>query len=386
MYSFDNPESSTGIYISLSSFLCFGEEFVDLYSKASGTHIFLHLHRTKKLVNKTELSTIDCQPEPKITKLAIGIEGGFQPNSNKFEYQDNYNIVVFPGKVIVPYPNEDLPLKVQHSINGIIKIESARDKSEKDKLTGTWDGEIRKKSKYALELKQLENGKLIPPTGWKCENCDLTENLWLNLTDGSIMCGRRNFDGSGGNNHAVEHFKMTGYPLAVKLGTISSDNKADVFSYLEDEMVLDPKLSEHLNHFGINIHLMEKSEKSMIELELDINKRIGEWSTLTESESKLTPISGPGFTGMMNMGNYCYMNSVMQVLFIIPDFINNYVTNSMNFFKDFPIDPANNFNIQMAKLGTGLWNGKYSSECENSGINPQMFKHMIGMYFLNLIS
>ena len=31
--------------------------------------------------------------------------------------------------------------------------------------------------------------------GWKCSKCDLTENLWLNLTDGSILCGRKYFDG-----------------------------------------------------------------------------------------------------------------------------------------------------------------------------------------------
>nr|DAD46854.1 TPA_asm: hypothetical protein HUJ06_016791 [Nelumbo nucifera] len=38
-----------------------------------------------------------------------------------------------------------------------------------------------------------------------------------------ILCGRRNWDGSGGNNHAIEHYKETNYPLAVKLGTITAD-------------------------------------------------------------------------------------------------------------------------------------------------------------------
>jgi len=64
--------------------------------------------------------------------------------------------------------------------------------------------------RHALNLKQLDNGKKIPPSGWKCEQCDLTQNLWLNLTDGSILCGRKFFDGSGGNNHAVEHYKTCG--------------------------------------------------------------------------------------------------------------------------------------------------------------------------------
>ena len=75
--------------------------------------------------------------------------------------------------------------------------------------------------RYAESLVQVDNGKRIPPSGWKCERCDLTTNLWLNLSDGAILCGRRFFDGSGGNNHAVEYYNETKYPLAVKLGTIT---------------------------------------------------------------------------------------------------------------------------------------------------------------------
>ena len=39
----------------------------------------------------------------------------------------------------------------------------------------------------------------------------------MNLTDGSINCGRKNFDGSGGNNHAVDHYAETKYPLVFSL-------------------------------------------------------------------------------------------------------------------------------------------------------------------------
>jgi len=38
-----------------------------------------------------------------------------------------------------------------------------------------------------------------------------------------VLCGKWFFDGSGGNGHAMEHYKETGYPLAVKLGTITPD-------------------------------------------------------------------------------------------------------------------------------------------------------------------
>lgn len=116
-------------------------------------------------------------------------------------------------------------------------MQSATKLAELEALSGTWDGEQRIISHFANDLKQLNNGKRIPPSGWQCERCDLHENLWLNLTDGSIMCGRKFHDGSGGNNHAVEHYEQTKYPLAVKLGTITKEGKADVFSYAEDDMV-----------------------------------------------------------------------------------------------------------------------------------------------------
>ena len=49
------------------------------------------------------------------------------------------------------------------------------------------------------------------------------QNLWLNLSTGHIGSGRRNWDGSGGTNGALNHFEATGskYPLVVKLGTIT---------------------------------------------------------------------------------------------------------------------------------------------------------------------
>lgn len=60
-------------------------------------------------------------------------------------------------------------------------------------------------------------------SGWKCAKCEMRENLWLNLTDGSVLCGKWFFDGSGGNGHALEHYKETKFPLAVKLDTITPD-------------------------------------------------------------------------------------------------------------------------------------------------------------------
>ena len=57
-------------------------------------------------------------------------------------------------------------------------------------------------------------------------------------------------------------------------------------------------------------------------MEIDLNQRLGEWTTLQESGTKLKPLYGRGFTGFLNLGNSCYLNSIMQVLFNIPPFVN----------------------------------------------------------------
>lgn len=381
----------------------FGKDYVEGYQQKTQNSVFLHIRRLRHEVKQEPNPD---GPEKKITRLAIGVDGGFDPEAAKpkYEYEDILNIVVLPEQVTFPFPGEALPQPIVNSVNAILAAESATKKSERENVVGTWDGEARIVSKFAENLEQLENGKKIPPSGWKCENCELTTNLWLNLTDGSILCGRKFFDGSGGNEHAVEQYRKTGYPLAVKLGTITADGNGDVYSYKEDEMVLDPHLSKHLGHFGIKVNQLEKTEKSMVELELDLNQRIGEWNLLCETGSKLEPVAGPGYTGMRNLGNSCYMNSIMQVMFTIPDFIDRYVTKADDIFSAYPADPANDFHVQMAKLGTGLCSGKYSQITENAldgGISPMMFKHMIGKghpdfsskqqqdaqeYFLHLVS
>jgi len=284
--------------------------------------------------------------------------------------------------------NSDLPMGVNLSIAGIRTAVSANKQAAIDAAQGTWDGEALVISKYAENLTQCPNPPKIPPKGWKCEFCDLTSNLWLNLTDGNIACGRKFFDGSGGNNHAVDHYKNGGGggPLAVKLGTITMDGKADVFSYEEDDMVLDPHLEKHLAHFGIKITNCEKTDKSMVEIEIDMNQRIGEWAILTESGSKLVPLSGPGKTGLHNLGNTCYMNSVLQVLNTIPEFVSCYSKPEWLDRGDLT-DPGNDMNLQLAKLCQGLNSGVYSREGEEAvlreegsqpGITPIMLRQLVG--------
>ncbi|KZC06438.1 PREDICTED: ubiquitin carboxyl-terminal hydrolase 5 [Dufourea novaeangliae] len=380
VYSFDTPDSPTGLYVNLTTFLGLGQDHLERYYQLTENPVFLHIKRRRKEIQSEHQGD---GPEKKITRLAIGKADGFTPDQQKYTYHESYEIVILPNFTTIPYPSDNLPQEVEHAIKIILEAESATKIAEIERLSEAWDGEIKAVSKHASNLKQLDNGKKVPPSGWKCEKCDLTQNLWLNLSDGSILCGRKFYDGTGGNDHAVEHYSTTGYPLAVKLGTITKEGKADVFSYDEDDMVDDPHLIQHLSHWGINITQMEKTDKSMIELELDLNQRFGEWVALQEAASKLTPLYGPGYTGLANLGNSCYLNSVMQMLFVIPDFVKRFVDGASQIFQQSYTDPANDFNVQMAKLGIGLLSGRYSMPPNNEnesrqGIPPRMFKTLVG--------
>lgn len=64
--------------------------------------------------------------------------------------------------------------------------------------------------------------------------------------------------------------------------------------------------------------LMSQTENGL--RDNDIKPRVSEWEVIQESGTKLKPMYGPGYTGLKNLGNSCYLSSVMQAIFSIPEF------------------------------------------------------------------
>lgn len=316
-----------------------------------------------------------------------GVDGGFLDKSKNFDYEYDYKIVILPDPHVIQLPCKDLPPQVQYSVDAIIAIDSASKKNAVDSFILT---EELKESKYAKELLQLNNNVKISRGNLKCEHCDLKENLWLNLTDGSVLCGREVYGGGGGNGHALAHYKKTGYPLVVKLGTITPDGNADVYSYAEDEndMVLDPYLEKHLAHFGIDMSELRKTEKSLAELDVEY-QYVFELNRIMDKNKELKPLYGPGYTGIENIGNTCYMASILQVLNSIPEFISRYYEQKNHIFESSKKDPPSDFLVQLSKISDGLMSGDYSIPIESNpdqsfipftgnGIKPNMFKAIVG--------
>ncbi|RAL39948.1 hypothetical protein DM860_008088 [Cuscuta australis] len=379
--SFDSPKTEDGLFVDLNTFLAFGKEYVGWNYEKTGNPVYLHIKQRRKPI-------AEDRPSKKPTLLAIGLEGGF--NNNESEYEESYEIVLLPDYVTLPFPSVGLPEKVESAVRAVISAESA----ERREQVAAWTADKKLTSKYAMELRQLDNSVVIPPSGWKCALCDKTENLWLNLTDGTILCGRKNWDGSGGNNHAVSHYRETGYPLAVKLGTITTDLEgADVFSYPEDDSVLDPLLAQHLAHFGIDFSSLQKTEMTTAERELDQNINF-DWNRILETGQEVEPLFGPGYTGLVNLGNSCYLSATIQVVFSTRSFCSRYFLeqNLKTAFNIAPADPTVDLNMQLTKLAYGLLSGKYSvptmmndpakmdkssSSPKQEGICPRMFKSVI---------
>ena len=139
------------------------------------------------------------------------------------------------------------------------------------------------------------------------------------MTCGHLGCGRKAWDGTGGNEHAIEHYKASGHAVVCKLGTITPRGEASIHCYQCNDEVLDKKLGEHLAKLGIDFLSQNKTEKSVTEINLEANKSFT-LSKVLEAGKVLVPVYGAGNTGMENLGNSCYMNSVVQVLFSFPEF------------------------------------------------------------------
>ncbi|CAD6892715.1 unnamed protein product [Tilletia controversa] len=348
-----------------------------LHAEKTGHALILNVKRRRKpQLERTE------EPVPK--KLAISAE----------REEDSYDFITTPRCLLCDpeHGGKELPRtdKLEEVIAGVMRALSSAQQSE----VKAWEEEITA-CEHTLCLEQQGQPKRLEASGLAhCAQCDLTSNLWLCLTCGNLGCGRAQFGGVGGNSHGLSHFEATGHAVSVKQGTITAEGTADIYCYACNDARVDPELAAHLKHFGINVMSLSKTEKSMTELQLEHNLRF-DFNMTGEDGKELEPLYGPGKTGLRNLGNSCYMASVLQTLFSFPAFQSRYLESYFTHVQQCPKAPADCLECQTAKVADGLLSGRYAvprsaSEAKATsdthdqgpafqlGIRPSMFKALIG--------
>ncbi|GBE59795.1 ubiquitin carboxyl-terminal [Babesia ovata] len=424
LYSTDTEKSPDGLYINLKTFESFGKELLRFDKNAKGA---LYLHVVRRLVPRKPGATtendsssngearnhaesgdcIDANAANSIDAEAVYVAVDSELMAFSFKQLKTCDEVVdyrvYAPCIQMSIPLEEAPDNVAAVCQAIIDHSGFNFSSDdfvwKDYVT---------ESKYAKHLIQVEAPPKINYEDLQCERCGAKTNLWLNLSDGYIGCGRKNFDtggcSDGDEGAAIQHYQATGgvFPLAVKIGTITA-NSGDVYSYAPDEdtPVIDPYLAQHLAHFGIDVKQLKETEKSTLQLEIEKNAK-HDWSEMN-SESHV--VYGPGLVGLDNLGNSCYLNSAMQMLASVPEVASYFSEHYDSIATNVPdtTKPCDDVLMQFAKTVKAMTTNRvvdqqlelirrYRTACENErvdfiepeqyknfAVRPSMLKYAIGI-------
>lgn len=363
MYSFDTPENNKlGLDVCMSCYQAFArapQKDYTLEHYLEQRHpLYVNIVKTLKPESERVKASSDNSEDEGSRSKQPKLEVPEQTEADLFDVAS----CIFVAPLNQTLPIEEAPEPARLLAELILSANSA-DKADEIKA---WENEV-----FPCEHSSNIESQATPADLTKCALCDLGENLWLCLTCGTIGCGRQQFGSDiKGNSHALGHYDETGHPVAVKLGSLSAEGEdhCDCYCYKCNDEVRVPQLGEKLLKFGIDLNSAVKTEKSLVELNIDRNMN---WQFNLDGADGglLTPVFGPGLTGLKNLGNSCYLNSTIQALFSFKNFQDYF--SGMEFDK-LVKDPATDLRSQMIKLYDGLLSGRYSRPNELKGDDYQL--------------
>ncbi|CAN3373980.1 hypothetical protein DIURU_005759 [Diutina rugosa] len=371
MFTFDTPESNAeGLDVDVITYRGYARtsqnNFTgDNYAR-TGNRYYLNIRKQRK-------------PEAPSALVGAGGDGEKPAKLQKLAVKDiadedvwDYLYRVYDAETDQYFPLSDLSEPFQRLVASIIEAKSS---TRQDEIS-TWEHEIGV-CPHSIDIVQHPIEPL--PSLKHCGQCDLTQNLWICLECGTLGCGRQQFGSDlPGNSHALAHYETTKHPVAVKLGSLSASGGYDAYCYQCNDEVKVPRIGEWLATFGINLADTNATEKSLVELNIEQNLK-WDFSLDGADGAKYPPVFGKDFTGMANLGNSCYLNSVVQLLYSTEHYRQFF---SKLEFDTMVSDPAHDLPTQLYKLYDGLWNGRFSvpvpPENYQAGIKPHQFKQLIG--------
>lgn len=333
-----------------------GQKHTALHAKKTGHNVYLNIRQTvEKIESKLE----------EVSKVGINVEGGVSADQQKISFA--YGLKCSECSIELATPES-----MQSFLTDLERSKSAYETSKIE----SWELQT-VECKHSRQVGVNEVTRSSPESVKKCRSCDLTSNLWLCMTCGTCGCGRAQFGGSGGNGHALSHFAETGHPVCVKVGTLDASDGfrgASAYCYACDDEAAVRDVTGGLIKLGLDPQIFRKTEQSINEMTLQMNLNL-ELTRAFENKTVMHPldknVQPPGF---VNIGNSCYINSLLQSLFSLPGFVEaglKSAEHSLTCQKA----PEECFACQFGKLANFVTAEEFKG---HQGVKPFLFRRLVG--------